>query len=76
MFDALRFLEEKFHSPQRLMQFFRVYGVSAPEPEAVKKWFQREQIPSTWLPVLLTLLELDDGAPVSLAPYLRPGGEL
>ena len=71
MFQTKRFLLEKFGSVQGLLSFLRTYSAPLPGAKAVEKWFQRESIPSEWLPVLLCYLELDNGAPISLAPYLE-----
>lgn len=70
-FDASAFLADRFGSPQRLIALLSAYGLGAPQLAAVVKWRQRNQIPGEWLPVLLYVAELDDGAPVSLGAYLR-----
>lgn len=41
-----------------------------PNQAAADKWFQRASVPSEWLPVVLSYLEIDNGSPVSLIPYL------
>lgn len=69
-FESKRFLVEKFGTVQGLLSFLRAYKAPTPNLKAVEKWFQRESIPSDWLPVLLAYLELDGGKPVSLVPYL------
>lgn len=48
-----------------------VYNLETPQLPAVYKWFQRGTIPSEWLPLLLCVIELDNGEPVRLATYLR-----
>ena len=70
VFHTKRFLVDNFATVQGLISFLRAYGVALPKFSAVEKWFQRESIPSDWLPVLLAYLELDQGKPVSLTPYL------
>jgi hypothetical protein len=69
-FDSGTFLREKFKSPPDLLAFLTRYGGRAPREAAIDKWFRRGSIPSDWLPVMLALLEIENGRPVSLAPYL------
>lgn len=71
MFDFGKFLEEKFQSPIRLTRFMAAYGGLTPDVGAVRKWFQRGAIPAEWFPVILAFLEIEEGAPIRLARYLR-----
>lgn len=71
MFKTKTFLIEKFGSVQGLLSFLRAYNAPLPGAESVEKWFQRQSIPSNWLPVLLAYLEIEHGGPVSLAKYLE-----
>lgn len=71
MFNAKNFLVEAFQTPTALVAFLRAYGVSPPQLDAVKKWFQRGTIPGEWLPVLLAVLELDSGHPISVQKHLE-----
>ena len=73
MFKTKVFLVEMFGNVQGLLSFLRTYSAPLPGAKAVEKWFQRESIPSEWLPILLAYLEIDRGAPVSLVPYLSGG---
>lgn len=68
-FNAAKFLTDKWASPTHLLAFARTYGVSY-KFQTVYRWFERESIPSDVLPVLLALLELETGQPVSIAKYL------
>jgi hypothetical protein len=70
MFDAARFLQDRFTNPDGVIGLFQTYGMNCPSREAVRKWFERSSISAEWLPLLLALLELDAGEPVSLAQYL------
>lgn len=70
VFRTREFLHDYFQTPARLTAFLIAWGVPAPAMGTVAKWFQRETIPSEWLPVILAFLEMDMGAPVSLQPYL------
>lgn len=71
MFDARKFLCEKFATPNRLAAFILAFGYAPPKEETIYKWFHRESVPGEWFPVLLALLELEEGRPVSVSPYLR-----
>lgn len=70
MFKTKTFLIERFGNVQGLLSFLRAYDAPLPGAPAVEKWFQRESIPSEWLPILLSYLEIEKGAPVSLVSYL------
>jgi hypothetical protein len=71
VFDTRRFLADKFKTPASLISFVKAYGVAPPKEAATAKWFQRGSVPSEWFAVLLAVLELDDGRPVSVAGYLK-----
>ena len=73
MFDTRRFLQHYFCNAPGLVAFVTAFGHTPPSATAAEKWFQRNSIPSEWLPVLLALLELDNGEPVRLVGYLRAG---
>ena len=73
MFDTGGFLRDSFGSAAELSAFLNGYGLTGLSTSAVQKWFQREAIPSEWLPVLLVYLELDRGTPVRLLPYMSGG---
>lgn len=73
MFDAERFLRERFTNPDGVIGLFHAYGMEYPNKEAVRKWFERSSISGEWFPLLLALLELDTGEPVRLAQYLTVG---
>jgi hypothetical protein len=70
MFDVERFLRCYFRTPAELASFVRAYGLEPPAAATVDKWFRRASIPGKWFPVLLAFIELDRGAPVSLAPFV------
>lgn len=70
MFDTGRFLRDSFGSAAGLSAFLSSYGLTSPSAAAIQKWFQRETIPSEWLPALLVYMELDQGRPISLTPYI------
>jgi hypothetical protein len=70
-FDTSTFLRERWENHDALLAFFQRYGVDTISRAALFKWYRRDSIPSDWLPVLLALIEIDSGQPVSLIPYLK-----
>lgn len=71
-FDTLGFLTGEFGTAHNVLSLFSRYGLEGPATSVVEKWFQRSSVPSTWLPVIISLLELEHGrAPIS--KYLRGG---
>mgnify|MGYP001765687930 CR=1 FL=1 len=72
MFDARRFLDDKFKDPGSLLAFLRAYRAPMPREDTARKWFVRGSVPSEWLPVIVAYLEIDAGTPVSLIEYLEP----
>lgn len=72
-FDAVKFLIEKFGTPANVLAMFSSYGISAPDIGAIEKWYPRRRVPGEWLPLLLIMLELDEGQPVSLAAWIAVG---
>lgn len=75
IFDEKKFLTEELGTRDKVLGLFSAYGVDGPMPAAVEKWFQRSSIPSAWLPVVLVLLELENGRPLSLGKYVSVSGE-
>lgn len=71
MFNTKRFLTEKFNNPVELSALMRSYHVEPPRDATVSQWFVRASVPSTWFPVLLSVLEMHHGRPVSVAEYLE-----
>lgn len=71
MFPLGKFLRRHWASETQLVQFIKNYGVTPPSNMAVRKWFDRESIPTPWFATLIMLLELHDGKPVSLIGYDR-----
>jgi hypothetical protein len=46
------------------------FDVDVPAKDTLRKWFERGSIPGDWWPVVLALLEMESGKPVSLLGYL------
>ncbi|MDK4730513.1 hypothetical protein EVC08_016 [Rhizobium phage RHph_N65] len=74
MFDTLKFLQDNFGSPDAVVGMAAQYGIDIPVRDTVRKWFARGAISGEWLPVLLTMLELENGKAISLKGYLSDGG--
>lgn len=73
MFDDSAFLRDNFTNPPGLIAFVSAFQIQPPGRSTVEKWFRRggrASVPGDWLPVLVCLLELDRGRPVSLARYM------
>ena len=71
MFDFNKFLIERFGHPEAVIGLVRAYGMNPPKYEAVVKWFRRSAVPSAWFPTLVIIAELETGAPIRLANYLK-----
>lgn len=71
MFNTKRFLKDHFHTPVELVKMFQDYQVDGPREGTASQWFQRESVPSTWFPMLLAVLELHKGQPVSIVEYME-----
>lgn len=74
MFDAVKFLEDNFLSPNVVYAILTNYKLPAPPTDTIRKWFARGSIPAEWLPVLICCLELENGAPIFLAKYIHLEG--
>ena len=70
MFDHKRFLDDQFGSPDGVIGTLGAYKIAHPSRDTVRKWFERGGIPALWLPMLLCVLEIENGQPVRLANYL------
>lgn len=46
-------------------------GFEPPSAQVVRKWRERKSIPGEHLAVLLLLLELHNGKPLSIIPFIR-----
>jgi hypothetical protein len=70
MFDFKRFLTDHWHNADLLHSFLSTYGKSY-QRATLYKWFLRETIPAEGFAVLLALLEIDSGKPVSVVNYMK-----
>jgi len=71
MFDASRFLEEHFRDADGVVGLLGAYNLTPPRANTVQKWFQRGSVPSEWLPLLLCVLELENGSAIQIAKYVE-----
>lgn len=75
MFATSTFLKDNFGDTDGVTGLVGKHWPVIPAREAVRKWFSRASISSEWWPVLLIVLEKENGGvPVSLAPYSDHGG--
>lgn len=70
-FAAKRFLTDKVGDPAMVLALFSAYGLDAPQIEAVRKWYQRDSISVEWFPLLLVVMEINTGKPVSLKDFIN-----
>lgn len=68
--DQRAFLKKELLTPQNVLALFSRYGFLPPSYTTVEKWFQRGKIPSAWLFVILAIMELEQGQPVSVSKYI------
>ena len=71
MFNFKAFLLEHWRNADMLQRFLVTYGITDLKKDSIYKWYLRETIPADWFAVLLGLLELEKGKPVSIAGYLN-----
>jgi len=69
-FDTRTFLKAHWPKTPALVAFLKSYNVHV-EQAAVYKWAGRGTVPSSHFPLLLAFLEIEQGQPVSLVPYIK-----
>ena len=70
MFDFADFLTSHWGNADNLHSFLKTYGRDYQRP-TLYKWFLRGTIPAEGFAILLALLEIDSGKPISLVGYMR-----
>lgn len=70
MFDCLRFLDDHFGNADAVIGLANQFNVDVPAKDTLRKWFERGSIPADWWPVVLALLEMEGGKPISVLGYL------
>lgn len=69
-FDTKAFVEDHWSGALALHRWLNQYGIAV-EKQAVYKQLIREAIPTSQFAVMLALLEMEKGTPVSVSKYLR-----
>lgn len=69
MFKFKQFLLAHWRNADMLERFLVAYGITDMKRSSIYKWYLRETIPAEWFAILLCLLELEKGKPVSLRDY-------
>ena len=70
-FNSTRFLQAYFANGGALRSLLAAYGFEQPLADTADKWWRRGAVPGAWLPVLLGVLELEHGSPISVLPYIE-----
>ena len=69
-FDTKAFLKANWPDAPHMRGWLRVYGIEIENQACYKQWL-RESIPAEQFALMLALLELERGAPVSLKDFIR-----
>lgn len=69
-FDYAGFLADYCGDVDGVLGLLTEYYETGPTREAVRKWFTRSGVPAHWFPLILTVLERNSGAPVSVMAYV------
>jgi len=70
-FNSTKFLKAYFPDCATMRSLLAAYGFEQPMADTAEKWWRRGSVPGAWLPLLLGVLELEHGQPVSLLPYIE-----
>ena len=70
VFDTARFIDDHLINPDAVAGLASSLSVDVPAKDTLRKWFERGSIPGEWWPILLALIETDNGSPVSLKEYM------
>lgn len=68
--DARKFIVDNWGDTKRLAEFMKRYGHAVGLP-TINRWLERDSIPGNTLFLLIGLLEIEKGEPVSMAAWLR-----
>lgn len=72
VFSARRFLTEQFGpNPDVMILDLQKHGEHRPDRDTARKWYERDSMPGDWLAVIVYALELRDGKPPALGPYIN-----
>lgn len=70
MFDFPKFMNARWKNPAELHAFMATYG-HGQVYQVHYKWWTRQSIPAEWFAVVLALLEVENGRPVSLLEFMK-----
>ena len=76
MFDVTGFLANNFGDADGVLGLTAKHCDRVPQRDTARKWFERGSVSSDWLPELIYALEIETGAPVSLAHYMKGGDDV
>lgn len=71
MFQARKFIEDEFQGPEHMRNILVAYGFPALSKEGILKAVRRDSLSGKWLALLLGVLELERGSPVSILRYVK-----
>lgn len=71
MFLARKFLENEFASPEHMRNMLAAYGFPALSGDGFYKAIKRDSLSGKWLALLLGVIELERGRPVSMLRYIK-----
>lgn len=71
VFQTKKFLVDSFGDVDKELAFMASYGIADISRQGLYKQWSRESIPSDLFPLLVALLEIEHGAPVSLVKWLK-----
>ena len=70
-FNTKAFVADFWPSSDHLWRWLESYGQADVTKQACYKWVSRESIPADKFALMLALLEIERGAPVSLVKFLK-----
>jgi hypothetical protein len=70
-FDTKAFLSERWSNSAKLHHWLDDFGMADVTEPAVRKWIDRKSIPAEHFAIILALLEIENGRPMSIAKFLR-----
>ena len=73
-FDSTRFINDHLINPDAVIGLANSLEVTVPAKDTLRKWFERGSIPGEWWPIVLVLIETENGGPVSLRGYMQGSG--
>lgn len=69
MFDATRYLEDNFGTPDGVIGLAAKHRIKMAERETVRKWFERGDIPGKWVNSLHLIVQRETGELIDVERY-------